>query len=133
MFKFNRSLPCLVVAVTLFLASPTFAQFEIVSYSIDGGGGLSEGGGFTVAGTSGQPDAGAEASGGTFTVSGGVQQPEPFILGDVNGDGTVNLLDVSPFVNAIANNLFIPEADINEDGVVNLLDVDPFVNLLAGG
>ena len=55
----------------------------------------------------------------------------PELLGDVNGDGLVNLLDVSPFVAAIVNGSFIAEADINGDGVVNLLDVAPFVDLLT--
>ena len=54
------------------------------------------------------------------------------VLGDTNNDGLINLLDVSPFVEAISDAQFIDEADINRDGVVNLLDVDPFVRLLAG-
>lgn len=53
------------------------------------------------------------------------------LLGDVNGDGSVDLLDVSPFVDAILSGEFIPAADINGDGVVNLLDVGPFVQLLT--
>ncbi len=53
------------------------------------------------------------------------------LLGDVNSDGFVNLLDVQPFVTLITNAAFQPEADINGDGVVNLLDVEPFVSLLA--
>jgi hypothetical protein len=54
------------------------------------------------------------------------------VLGDVNGDGVVSLLDVAPFVNAVTNGDFVPEADINRDGVVSLLDVSPFVALLTG-
>ena len=53
-------------------------------------------------------------------------------LGDVNGDGAVNLLDVQPFVQAITDGIYVFEADINQDGSVNLLDVEPFVNLLTG-
>ena len=53
-------------------------------------------------------------------------------LGDVNEDGNVNLLDVSPFVEALSNGTFICGADINEDGTVNLLDVAGFVELLSG-
>ena len=52
-------------------------------------------------------------------------------LGDVNGDGVVNLLDVQPFVNAISNGTFLPAADTNLDGVVNLLDVEGFIELLS--
>jgi len=58
--------------------------------------------------------------------------PAPFLLGDVNGDGVVNLLDVNPFVSLIGNGEFQDEADINGDGVVNLLDVGLFVKLLSG-
>ena len=54
------------------------------------------------------------------------------LLGDVNGDGAVDLLDVAPFVEAITNGQFVPAADINGDGLVNLLDVAPFVELLVG-
>ena len=57
---------------------------------------------------------------------------EDFILGDTNGDGLVNLLDVGPFVDAITTGTFSLEADINGDGLVNLLDVGPFVDLLTG-
>ena len=59
-------------------------------------------------------------------VTGGV------LLGDVNVDGLVNLLDVQPFVNLLNSGNFQAEADTNEDGVVDLLDVDAFVALLGG-
>lgn len=59
--------------------------------------------------------------------------PFTSILGDVNCDGTVDLLDVSPFVNVIISGDFEPKADINQDGTVDLLDVDPFIDLLSDG
>ena len=59
--------------------------------------------------------------------------PGTFVLGDINGDGVVNLQDVQPFVDAIINGQFIAAADVNQDGVLNLQDVQPFVNLLSGG
>lgn len=55
------------------------------------------------------------------------------LLGDVNLDDEVNLLDVAPFVELLSSGGFQDEADINQDGQVNLLDVNPFVELLAGG
>ena len=55
----------------------------------------------------------------------------PFLLGDVNLDGEVNLLDIAPFVQILNVSGFQDEADINQDGVVNLLDVAPFVDLLS--
>ena len=55
-----------------------------------------------------------------------------FLLGDVNQDGFVNLLDVEPFVALISTGTFQIEADVNQDGFVNLLDVEPFIDLLTG-
>ena len=54
------------------------------------------------------------------------------LLGDVNQDGVVNLLDVVPFVDLLAGGGFQDEADINQDGAVNLLDVGPFIDVLSG-
>ena len=55
-----------------------------------------------------------------------------FVLGDINMDGNVDLLDVQPFVALISTGQFQIEADINKDGLVNLFDVAPFVDLLVG-
>ena len=60
-------------------------------------------------------------------------EPIPVLVGDVNGDASVNLLDVAPFVDVITWGAFDVAADINQDGAVNLLDVSPFVDLLSGG
>ena len=53
------------------------------------------------------------------------------LLGDVNLDGVVDLLDVQPFVTRLTDGEFQAEADVNQDGILNLLDVQPFVSLLA--
>jgi hypothetical protein len=53
-----------------------------------------------------------------------------FILGDVNSDGNLDLLDVAPFVEAIVNGDFVLSADVNQDGALDLLDVQPFIELL---
>ena len=57
---------------------------------------------------------------------------QPFILGDINRDGVVDLLDVPVFLDLLTSGKFQPEADINQDGTVNLLDVAGFVELLSG-
>ena len=54
-------------------------------------------------------------------------------LGDINGDGEVNLLDVDPFISVISTGEYLCEADCNEDGAVDLLDIDPFIFFLSGG
>lgn len=57
----------------------------------------------------------------------------PFLLGDINCDGEVNLLDVNPFIGLLTTDPFNAKGDLNQDGEINLLDVDPFVKLLSGG
>ena len=133
MFKKTTFICFLSFVCCLLSQQSVHAQFEIASFSIDGGAGTSTGGGFSVQGIIGQHDASSESSGGGFTVTGGGQSGDTTLLGDVNGDGDVNLLDVAPFVDAISSGTFIPEADVNQDGSVDLLDVEPFVNLLSGG
>ena len=54
------------------------------------------------------------------------------LVGDINGDGVVTLLDVAGFVDAINNMGVTCEADVNEDGSVDLLDVSPFIDILSG-
>ena len=53
------------------------------------------------------------------------------LLGDVDENGSVNLLDVGPFVDLLASGNFATSADMNIDGSVNLLDVQKFVDALA--
>ena len=62
------------------------------------------------------------------------------LCGDLNCDGSINSLDIDPFVLALADeedyHSAYPEcnyhvADVNCDGSVNSLDIDPFVELLA--
>lgn len=56
-----------------------------------------------------------------------------FVLGDINCDGSVDLLDVGPFVDLLLSGQFEPKADINQDGAVDLLDVASLIDLLSGG
>ena len=59
---------------------------------------------------------------------------DPCAAGDINGDGNVDLLDVTPFVDLLSGGGgYACAADINFDGAVDLLDVTPFVNILSGG
>ena len=63
----------LTVAVLLMLGSATWTlaqSYSIDWFTIDGGGGTSTGGVYSVSGTIGQPDAG-RMSGGNFTIDGG--------------------------------------------------------------
>ena len=60
-----------------------------------------------------------------------IQYIPPVLLGDINRDGLVDLLDVGPFVQLLQRGDFQIEADINGDGLVNLNDVAGFVELLS--
>ncbi len=62
----------LVLGCALGLTCNVLAQnYSIDWYTIDGGGGTSTGGVYSVSGTIGQPDAGALMSGGNYTLQGG--------------------------------------------------------------
>ena len=55
------------------------------------------------------------------------------LLGDVNLDGEVDFLDISPFIRVLLSGDFLEEADLNQDGEVNFLDISPFISILSGG
>ena len=57
-------------------------------------------------------------------------EPE-LLLGDVNRDGVVSFLDISPFISILSTSGFQGEADINGDGTVTFLDISPFISLLS--
>ena len=53
--------------------------------------------------------------------------------GDVNRNGGVDFLDISPFINVLSSGTYQFEADMNDDGVVNFLDISPFITRLSQG
>ena len=70
-----------------------------------------------------------------FSISGVAAGAGPDIVkADVNMDGVVSFLDISPFIMALSSPEGAPaEADCNCDGNVNFLDISVFINILAGG
>ncbi|HIF28897.1 MAG TPA: hypothetical protein EYQ40_10325, partial [Candidatus Marinimicrobia bacterium] len=54
-------------------------------------------------------------------------------LGDINGDGYLDVLDVVILINMILDDEYDEIADVNEDGVLNVLDVVILVNLILDG
>ena len=52
------------------------------------------------------------------------------ILGDLSGDGIVNVLDVVAMVNLVLSGGFDEVADMNVDGTLNVLDVVPLVGII---
>jgi uncharacterized protein (TIGR02145 family) len=58
---------------------------------------------------------------------------DDYILGDINGDEILNVLDIVLMINMILSNEYSVVADVNEDGSINILDVVLMVNILVGG
>ena len=64
---------------------------------------------------------------------GALPESNELMLGDVNDDGVVNVLDVVLLVNSILNGDSAndyPQADLNVDGLLNVLDVVLIVNII---
>ena len=110
----------LIVLFTLFLtAFSSAADYAIVWSTIDGGGGTSSGGDFTLSGTIGQPDAGTMA-GGDFALMGG------FWPGEY--DCVVNMESFGMFAAEWLSGSGSP-ADLNEDGDVDIVDLATLASL----
>ena len=53
------------------------------------------------------------------------------LLGDVNDDGLINILDIIESVNIILGiENYNSMADVNSDGIINVLDIIMLVNLI---
>ena len=62
-------------------------------------------------------------------VSGG-DVPGPGIIGDVNGDGEVNIGDVNTLIDMILNSRQDKAGDVNGDGEVNIADVNALIDII---
>ncbi len=51
-------------------------------------------------------------------------------IGDLNMDGTVNILDVVSIVNVVLSGENNSMADLNNDGTINILDIILLVNII---
>ena len=52
------------------------------------------------------------------------------ILGDVNGDEVLDILDVVILINLVLDNDFSEAGDINQDDVIDILDIVILVNMI---
>lgn len=55
------------------------------------------------------------------------------VLGDVDRNGNVDFLDISPFIALLSSGDYQCEADMDLSDVVDFLDIGPFINRLANG
>ena len=114
--KFVQTISFGLLAGLAFTA--TAQNYSIDWQTIDGGGGTSTGGVYSVSGTIGQPDAGT-MSGGSFTLSGGfwalpvavqiVAAPTLLIVGAAPGFATISWTPATPgFVLQVSDTLTPP-------------------------
>ncbi len=61
------------------------------------------------------------------------EQPKPWLKGDVNEDGVVNISDVVAVINVMAGAATYPHANVNEDDNVDISDVVLVINIMASG
>lgn len=54
------------------------------------------------------------------------------LLGDINFDGLINIVDVVQMVNFVLSSTYIPQADMNSDGIINVLDIVQLVGIILG-
>ena len=113
----------ILLAGWLLMAVPTFSQSGgdyVLNWStIDGGGGTSRGGQYTLTGTIGQPDA-AYSAGGDYELLGGFWPGGPLCF-----------VDFYTFARFAEQWLYDGPglaADLHEDNTVNLLDLKVFVD-----
>ena len=125
MFKFT------MIALTVLLAaSSAHAQFQIDWFTIDGGGGASTGGAFSLTGTIGQPDAG-KAAGAPFDADCGFWGGAiPTCRADYDGNGAIEPADVSLFVSVWFTSLQLGTlgGDFDGNSAVEPADVSLFVS-----
>ncbi len=53
-------------------------------------------------------------------------------VGDVNGDGEVNIADINAVIDMILSGRFDPKGDVNSDGEVNIADVNVLIDIILG-
>ena len=51
-------------------------------------------------------------------------------LGDINSDGTLNILDIVSLINLVLSNDYESSGDINEDNILNILDIVELVYII---
>jgi hypothetical protein len=61
-----------------------------------------------------------------------VWDEEPSLLFDVNGDGRINMSDVTKVINAGNSGEYVPPCDVNYDGKIDNKDSEEIINTILG-
>jgi hypothetical protein len=125
----------LALIVGSFCSSNASAQLALDQYTIAGGGGVSSGGAYAVAGSVGDPSTG-DLTGGDFTVSGGQLDPPPpddTCVADLAlPSGVLDFSDIIAFLSAFS--AMEPAADLADPvGQFDFSDVVAFLSAFAAG
>ena len=54
-----------------------------------------------------------------------------WLLGDVNGDGNVDVADVSAVISMMSGSTTYDNADVNGDGAVDVADISSVISIMA--
>lgn len=54
------------------------------------------------------------------------------VNGDVNGDGAVNVADISAIISVMSGEMKNDKADVNGDGATNVADISAVIDIMAG-
>ena len=60
----------------------------------------------------------------------GGDQPQPGVRGDVNGDGEVNISDISDIIDMMLSDKVTDAGDVNGDGEVNISDINAVIDII---
>jgi len=52
------------------------------------------------------------------------------MVGDLNNDGILDVIDIIAMVNIILDNSYTSSADINQNGIVDIVDIIALVNII---
>ena len=58
---------------------------------------------------------------------------DPDVPGDVNGDGEVNISDISSIIDLILTGRFSDLGDVNDDGEINITDINAVIDFILKG
>ena len=53
-----------------------------------------------------------------------------YLRGDVNGDGEVDVRDITALIDVIMNDGVNPRADVNEDGEIDVRDITELIDII---